>query len=143
MSIFIVSIFFQAFYIDFHQKKHKYGKIGDKRANIIQKIIGKGKKVLDLGCRDGSFTENYIDGNEVIGVDVDDVALSLCRERLGIQTFHLDLNESVPFQNESFDVVVAGEIIEHLIFPELFIKEVNRVLRGGEYSVVQPLMYRA
>jgi SAM-dependent methyltransferase len=120
---------FRNFYIEFHKKKHKYGRTSDERANLIKNSIGSGKKVLDLGCRDGSLTKYYIDGNEVVGVDIDDIALSICKKNLDIQTFHLDLNEQLPFDNSSFDAVVAGEIIEHLIFPEFFVKEVYRVLR--------------
>jgi len=121
---------FRDFYVEFHNKKHKYGKTSDKRADIIKETIGSGKRVLDLGCRDGSLTKYYVGNNEVVGVDIDDVALSICKKNLGIQTFHMDLNEPLLFDDSSFDVVVAGEIIEHLIFPELFIKEIYRVLKS-------------
>lgn len=122
--------FFRDFYVEFHKRRHKYGKTtSDKSFELIKEIIGSGKKVLDLGCRDGSLTKHYVDRNEVVGVDIDDVALSICKKNLGIQTFHLDLNEQLPFDDSSFDVVVAGEIIEHLIFPESFVREIHRVLK--------------
>ena len=121
---------FRDFYVEFHEKKHKYRKTSDKRTDIIKKIIGSGKRVLDLGCRDGSLTKYYVKGNEVIGADIDDVALSICQTNLGIKTIHLDLNDPLPFDDSSFDVVIAGEIIEHLIFPELFVKEIYRVLKS-------------
>jgi ubiquinone/menaquinone biosynthesis C-methylase UbiE len=91
--------------------------------------VGKGKRVLDLGCRDGSLTQYCAAGNAVTGVDIDQQALSLARDRLGISTIWLDLNrESLPFNDDSFDVVVAGEVLEHLVDPVLVVGEAYRVL---------------
>jgi len=94
--------------------------------------IGTGKRVLDLGCRDGSLTRYYVEGNIVVGVDIDQQALSLAHEWLGIATLWLDLNRSsLPFGDGSFDVVVAGEVLEHLIDPAFVVGEAHRVLVPG------------
>jgi 2-polyprenyl-3-methyl-5-hydroxy-6-metoxy-1,4-benzoquinol methylase len=123
---------FRDFYVEFHARRHKYGKtISDKSIGLIKETVGSGKKVLDVGCRDGSLTKHYMNGNEIVGADIDDVALSICKKNLGIQTFHIDLNEPLPFNDSSFDAVVAGEIIEHLIFPEVFAREIHRILKPG------------
>lgn len=91
--------------------------------------IGTGKRVLDLGCRDGSLTAYYIARNTVTGVDIDQQALTLAHERLGIATLWLDLNrDRLPFDDGSFDVVVAGEVLEHLVDPTFVVGEVYRVL---------------
>ena len=91
--------------------------------------IGKGKRVLDLGCRDGHLTRCYASDNTVTGVDIDRNALSLARQALGISTVWLDLNrEPLPFEDGSFDVVVAGELLEHLVDPEQVVSEASRVL---------------
>ena len=122
---------FRDFYVEFHKRRDKYGKTtGDRSVSLIREIIGNGKKVLELGCRDGSLTKHYVEGNEVVGADIDDIALLICEKNLGIQTFHIDLNAPLPFNDSSFDVVVGGEIIEHLIFPELVVKEIHRVLKS-------------
>jgi len=94
--------------------------------------IGTGKSVLDLGCRDGTLTHCYIAGNIVIGVDIDARALSLAHTRLGIATVSLDLNrERLPFDDGSFDIVVAGEVLEHLVDPGFAVSEARRVLVPG------------
>jgi len=94
--------------------------------------IGTGKRVLDLGCRDGNLTSCYTANNTVTGVDIDRQALWLARQRLGITTVWLDLNrEPLPFDNSSFDVAVAGELLEHLVHPEVVVGEVHRVLVPG------------
>ena len=53
------------------------------RIPLFQAAIGRGRRVLDLGCRSGAFTRHFLDGNEVVGLDVDRVALDKAAE-LGI-----------------------------------------------------------
>jgi len=94
--------------------------------------VGTGTRVLDLGCRDGTLTQHYATGNAVTGVDIDQQALSMARERLGISTVWLDLNRSqLPFDAGSFDVVVAAETLEHLVDPAFIVAEALRVLKQG------------
>jgi len=119
------------FYTSHHKALGKYGRKtgGKERVKLMKEIIGTGKKVLDLGCRDGTFTKFFTEGNEVIGADIDDVALSLCSKDLGITTYNIDLNDDFPFEDSTFDVVVAGAIIEHIMIPEHFVRESCRVLK--------------
>jgi SAM-dependent methyltransferase len=100
------------------------------RIPLFQEAIGKGRKVLDLGCRSGALTRHFLDGNEVVGVDVDRAALAKAEER-GIAPVEADVEEPLPFPDASFDVVVAGELLEHLGFPEALVGEVRRVLEPG------------
>ena len=48
-------------------------------------VGGPGRRVLDLGCRDGALTQAYVEGNEVVGVDADREALAEAA-KLGIET---------------------------------------------------------
>jgi SAM-dependent methyltransferase len=67
----------------------------------------------------------------VVGADIDQKALGLARERLGIETQWLDLNVEWPWEKGSFDVIVACEIVEHLFFLESFLEKVARTLTPG------------
>ena len=98
------------------------------RIPILKAAIGRGRRVLDLGCRSGALTKHFLDGNEVVGLDVDAAALARAAE-LGITPVQGDVEERLPFEDESFDVVVAGELFEHLRFPDVLVSEVRRVLR--------------
>ena len=100
------------------------------RIPFFQEAIGRGRRVLDLGCRSGAFTRHFLDGNEVVGLDVDRVALEKAAE-LGIEPVIANVEEPLPFDDASFDAVVAGELFEHLRFPEGVVGEVRRVLRAG------------
>lgn len=103
---------------------------GAARSGPIARRVGTGVRVLDLGCRTGALTRHYLDGNTVVGVDVDREALQLAAA-LGVETMWADLDEALPFEAESFDVVVAGELLEHLQFPERLVDEAARVLKPG------------
>ena len=100
------------------------------RIPFFQAAIGRGRRVLDLGCRSGAFTRHFLDGNEVVGLDVDRVALDKAAQ-LGIEPVVANVEEPLPFEDASFDAVVAGELFEHLQFPEAVVVEARRVLRPG------------
>lgn len=105
--------------------------------------IRTGKRVLDLGCRDGSLTQYYSPGNQVTGVDIDRQALVHAHDRLGIATLWLDLNrDPYPFEAGSFDVIVAGEVLEHLRNPTRVVAEARRILvPGGAFIGSVPNSY--
>lgn len=102
------------------------------RGVLFQELIGTGKRVLDLGCRDGTLTRHFATGNEVVGADVDSHALSVAAETLGIRTVQFDFNAGEwPVEAASFDVVVAAEVLEHLFHPERVLERIRSVLRPG------------
>lgn len=98
------------------------------RIPLFQEAIGRGRHVLDLGCRSGALTRHFLEGNNVVGIDVDRVALAKA-EQLGITPVVADVDEPLPADSETFDAVVAGELLEHVRFPRALVAEVRRVLR--------------
>lgn len=116
-----------------HHREHREG--GDfvfvtERIPLFREAIGRGRRVLDLGCRSGALTRHFLDGNTVVGLDVDRAALAKA-EALGIETVVADVEQPLPFEDGSFDAVVAGELLEHLRFPDELVTEIRRVLRPG------------
>ena len=116
---------------------------GPERAELFRRYVGgPGRRVLDLGCRDGALSSVYAEGNSLVGVDADREALAEA-EKLGIETRWADLDEPLPFEDASFDVAVAGELLEHLRDPQRVVGEVRRVLRpGGTFVASVPNAYR-
>lgn len=119
------------YYTQYHKEKERIGFswVEAERAEYFKNCIGKGKRILDIGCRDGILTKHYCAGNEVVGLDIDINALKHCKEKLAIPLVCADVNEELPFPTGFFDVVVLAEVLEHTIFPELVISEVDRVLK--------------
>ena len=113
------------------------------RIEAFVRLIGTpGRRILDLGCRTGAFSRHFLEGNVIVGVDVDRVALKKATER-GIETFVADVEQPLPFDDSSFDVVMAGELLEHLRAPAELTTEVRRVLRlGGLFIGSVPNGYR-
>ena len=116
---------------------------GDERAGVFAGFVGgPGRRVLDLGCRYGALTRAYAEGNSVVGMDVDTNALETAAT-LGIETRFGDVEEPLPFESETFDVVVAGELLEHLRDPDAVVAEARRVLRpGGRFVGSVPNFFR-
>jgi len=106
------------------------------RISMILELIGRPHRVLDIGCRDGYISSLIMkQGNRVTGLDVSRGAVTLAKER-GIDAREGDIENGLFFDNESFDVVLMGEVIEHLFSVDRALTEVHRVLRPSGYLVV-------
>lgn len=99
------------------------------RIPLFQEAIGQDRRVLDLGCRSGALTRHFLEGNTVVGLDVDSTALEKAAA-LGIEPVQANVEDPLPFEDGSFDAVVAGELLEHLQFPDALVAEIHRVLRA-------------
>jgi len=102
--------------------------LGDVRGAFLREAVGTGKRVLDIGCRDGALTASFAEGNTVVGTDIDSEALARAHATLGIETKQIDLNGEWGIAPHSFDAVVAAEILEHLYYPSVVIAKVAHVL---------------
>jgi len=111
----------------------------DPRMPHVLPMIGTNKDVLDLGCLDGTLGEVFVkQGNRVKGIDASKEAIQKARDR-GVDARLGNLDEAFPFADKSFDVVFAGEIIEHVFEVDQFVEEAFRVLRpGGTFIVTTP-----
>lgn len=92
---------------------------------------------LDIGCSTGEWGEFWLkDGWDVFGIDIDKMHLSEA-ERRGVKASYCDLNrEKLPFNDNSFDLIFAGEVIEHLIDTDGFLQELHRCSKPGGFILI-------
>jgi 2-polyprenyl-3-methyl-5-hydroxy-6-metoxy-1,4-benzoquinol methylase len=111
----------------------------DDRVYIVASWLGSKKKVLDVGCYDGWYSEVFLkNDNEVHGIDASSAAIAKANER-GIQAKVADLEKAFPYPDNTFDAVFGGEIIEHLYDTDFFVQECFRVLKpGGKLYITTP-----
>ncbi|WP_256761482.1 class I SAM-dependent methyltransferase [Cohnella sp. WQ 127256] len=99
-----------------------------------------GNIVLDAACGAGYGARMMIDSGavSVTGVDIDPASVQLAERDYGGNgvTFQIGNVLHLPFNNESYDVVVSFETIEHVPDGAVFLREVARVLRPGGRLIV-------
>lgn len=90
------------------------------------------KKVLDAGCGDGEIGRLLLSQRkvEVYGVDISRKGVELANKK-GLHAKVGDISVKIPFKNNSFDLVLSSESIEHVLNPDTFLKEIYRVLKPG------------
>jgi len=86
-------------------------------------------ELLDVGCGGGLLAPHVPPGYRHVGVDLSDTALAVAAEH-GVEGVRADA-AALPFADGSFDVVVAGEILEHVPDLRAVVAEALRVLRPG------------
>ncbi len=94
-------------------------------------------KILDVGCGHGDFMAPvYSRAGEVFGIDADERALAINKV---IKNKVVGRVESLPFQDNFFDLVVNAWVLEHLENPVPAFKEIYRVLKqNGKVIFLTP-----
>jgi 2-polyprenyl-3-methyl-5-hydroxy-6-metoxy-1,4-benzoquinol methylase len=103
------------------------------RRSFLLEHVATGQRVLDVGCGDGRFAGELLDaGAQVLGIDVAEEPLRRARARRPDLDVRL-VPDAGPWQLEdsSFDVIWAGEVIEHVADTSAWLSEARRVLRSG------------
>jgi 2-polyprenyl-6-hydroxyphenyl methylase/3-demethylubiquinone-9 3-methyltransferase len=112
--------------------------IAKARLRHIPQASTPGARLLDVACGGGLLAPLLRgSGYQHLGVDLSASAASQAREH-GIDVVRGDVT-SLPFRDNSLDVVVAGEILEHIVELSAGIREVCRVLRPGGTLVVDTI----
>jgi ubiquinone/menaquinone biosynthesis C-methylase UbiE len=102
----------------------------ERRTRFLVGDLAPGLRVLDVGCGDGRFSEVVLGrGGVVTGVDVAEAALRRARARCPRGSFaRVEFDGRLPFDDGSFELAWAGEVIEHVADTARWLSELRRVL---------------
>jgi methionine biosynthesis protein MetW len=99
----------------------------------IARLVPQGARVLDLGCGDGRMLAHLqaTRGCTGYGVEIADANVQACVQR-GVNVIQLNLDEGLNlFEDQSFDVVLQIDTLQHLRNAEVMLRETARVGRTG------------
>ena len=112
--------------------------IAEARARLVPAAVRPGSVLLDLACGGGLLAPHVQGrGHRHVGLDLSPTALPVAREH-GVVPVRGDVLR-LPFRDEVADVVVAGEVLEHVAEPLDLVAEACRVLRPGGTLVVDTI----
>lgn len=110
------------------------------RAEILRVTPRIGGRMLDVGCDDGDWTEGVREQAGVAPAAVSGIEIVAERrelaQRRGFDVVTADLESRWPFEAESFELVHANQVIEHVKRLDHFVVELRRVLVPGGWAVI-------
>ena len=98
--------------------------------DICSRVTDRRPRILDVGCGTGANLLMLSKFGDAEGVDVSEDALAFCRER-GLENVKLGAAEQLPYEDGTFDLVTALDVVEHLDDDLAGLREMRRVLRPG------------
>ena len=116
------------------------------RRRIIQSLVEQilpmlnnhNPRILDVGCGTGANLKMLSAFGKADGVDISEQAVDFCRER-GLNSVKLGAAEELPYENASFELVTALDVVEHLDDDVAGLREMRRVLgRDGRLLLFVP-----
>jgi len=135
-------LFYDKFASEFDRKMNMYDT--EKRVRIVfdgllKKGELKGKKLLDAGCGTGWFSRRAVElGAVVTSLDVGENLLNEVKKKCDTTRVVGDVT-ALKFKDNSFDVIVSSDVIEHTPDPGKAISEMARVLKkGGVLALTVP-----
>lgn len=108
------------------------------RADVIAMITGRPRRILDVGCSDGSLLAALGGDGETVGIELDDALAAAARDRIGtlVQDDALKATADLRAAGREFDLVVCADILEHLVSPEAVMANVAAMLAPDGRCVV-------
>jgi ubiquinone/menaquinone biosynthesis C-methylase UbiE len=114
---------------------------------IAESLGAEGGRVLDVGCGEGELAVPIAErvGNaEYVGMDLREDAIELARQLAPKAEFHVGVADSMPFEDDSFDVAVCRNVFSSMTSAQMEVAsadEIGRVLRPGGWLVWCDIRY--
>lgn len=107
------------------------------RGKVIFNLIPNATNLLDIGCASGYDTKYFLKKAEkVYAVDCNKEFIDIAKRKYPKIDFKVSFAENLPFNKEMFDVVVLGDVLEHVNNEEKILREIYRVLKKKGYLIL-------
>lgn len=133
--------------INFHDANNKYT-YATRNAHVsweemIKNITDiQNKQIIDIGCGGGIYTKELalMGAKNVVGLDFSKEILQAAKENCSgfpnISFIHGDAH-SIPYPDETFDIVISRAVIHHLQDIPTFLREASRILKKNGVLILQ------
>ncbi|MGO9885591.1 MAG: class I SAM-dependent methyltransferase [Solirubrobacteraceae bacterium] len=112
------------------------------RAELDRLPLPAGARVLDAGCGSGRTLHELADSGDPIGVELDEDAAQLARDR-GIAEVVTGRLEELPWHPNSFDLITCLDVLEHTPDDRVTLTELRRVCEPGGFALITVPAYQA
>ena len=129
---------------DYFEKRDRGTEHGERRVReyILSQVSQNVKTILDVGCGKAWVAEMFCPKN----IEVTSMDIALTNVVKALEKYPFDNHSgvvadvfSLPFKENSFDCIIASEIIEHVVNPDIFVKNLIQILKpNGELIVTTP-----
>jgi ubiquinone/menaquinone biosynthesis C-methylase UbiE len=128
-------------------RSHKW-RTAENSAAFLLPHLRDGMSLLDVGCGPGTITADLagrIPAGTVVGVDLPSDVIGAAQRDLGSANLRFEVGDvyALAFDDESFDLVFAHQVLQHLGDPVAALREMRRVLRAGGQVAVRDSDYGA
>jgi methionine biosynthesis protein MetW len=109
-----------------------------KMLSAVDQMNLENQNIMDIGCYDGTLLSGIKNrNNNFFGLEASDWGVEKSRKKnIDVRQYFFDDKSRLPFENNYFDVVVAGEIIEHIYDTDFFLEEIRRVLKLSGHLII-------
>jgi len=104
-------------------------------SDICSRVTDRPARILDVGCGTGANLLMLSRYGAAEGVDISEDALAFCRER-GLDHVKQGAGEELPYEDNTFDLVTAFDVVEHMDDDLAGLSEMFRVLRPGGHALI-------
>ncbi len=128
-------------YADYHKHLDSFDKWTFKR--MLPRSL-QGLAILDIGAGDGRMFKYFKNTNfaRFVAADVSEELLKRHPWIQWVETVLCDLDQTLPFENESFDLVITFFVFEHIQHLRDLFEEVQRIMKPGGVWVVWHFLHR-
>lgn len=134
----------ETYELKYHRIEEKYWWFIARRDMIFRLIkhlnIRKNSKILDIGCSGGRLIKCLgLKGfRNIYGIDISQKAINLCKKNGMKNVFIMDCAKT-NFSNETFDIIIASDILEHIKNDASALAEWGRIMKpGGKLIIFVP-----